>query len=216
MGRENKKEAVAAFHREQIIKASESLFSEKGFEQTTVDDISRQSGYSRRTVYAYFESKEDILNHIVEKGLISLKGDIESALTLEGGFFEQYKAICDSFIKYHGNCPRSFENVSTANTDIFESDGLPDTLKRILKLGTQINSLLADYIKNAQERGIIRREVNPLMSVYILWSELSSLITLADTKGKFICNQFSVSKEEFLDYGFRQIINSVLEQKIQF
>ena len=60
MGRENKKEAVAAFHREQIIKASESLFSEKGFEQTTVDDISRQSGYSRRTVYAYFESKEGL------------------------------------------------------------------------------------------------------------------------------------------------------------
>lgn len=214
MGRENKKEAVAAFHREQIIKASESLFSEKGFEQTTVDDISKQSGYSRRTVYAYFESKEDILNHIVEKGLISLKGDIESALTLEGGFFEQYKAICDSFIKYHGEGPRSFENVSTTNTDSFEFDELPGTVKRILNLGTQINSLLADFIKGAQEHGIIRRDVNPLMSVYILWGELSSLITLADTKGKFICKQFSVSKEEFLDYGFRQIINSILEKKI--
>lgn len=215
MGRENKKEAVAAFHREQIIKASESLFAEKGFEQTTVDDISKQSGYSRRTVYAYFESKEDILNHIVEKGLISLKDDIESALTLEGGFFEQYKAICGAFIKYHSDCPRSFENVSAANTDKFESDELPDTVKRILKLGTQINSLLSDFIKGAQERGIVMREVNPLMSVYILWGELSSLITLADTKGKFICNQFSVSKEEFLDYGFKQIINSILEKKIR-
>ena len=215
MGRENKKEAIAAFHREQIIKASESLFSQKGFEQTTVDDISKHSGYSRRTVYAYFESKEDILNHIVEKGLISLKSDIESALKLDGEFFEQYKSICNAFIKYYGDCPRSFENVSKADTADFNSEMLPDTLRRILNLGTQINSLLADFIKGAQACGIIRRDVNPLMSVYILWSELSSLITLADTKGRFICNQFSVSKEEFLDYGFKQIINSVLEQKIQ-
>ena len=54
MGRENKKEAVAALHRERILQASEKLFLRKGFAQTTVDDISRESEYSRRTVYAYF------------------------------------------------------------------------------------------------------------------------------------------------------------------
>lgn len=43
MGRENKKEAVAALHREQIMKAAEKLFSEKGYEQTTIEDISKAS-----------------------------------------------------------------------------------------------------------------------------------------------------------------------------
>ncbi|MGN1132406.1 MAG: TetR/AcrR family transcriptional regulator, partial [Ruminococcus sp.] len=52
MGRENKNEAVATLHRETILNASEELFSKKGFEKTTIDDISKKSGYSRRTIYA--------------------------------------------------------------------------------------------------------------------------------------------------------------------
>lgn len=38
MSRENKKDAVAALHREQIMKAAEKLFSEKGL-QTLLADI---------------------------------------------------------------------------------------------------------------------------------------------------------------------------------
>ena len=58
MCRENKKDAVAALHRERIMKAAEKLFSEKGFVQTTIDDISKASEYSQRTIYAYYESKD--------------------------------------------------------------------------------------------------------------------------------------------------------------
>lgn len=37
------------------------LFLDKGYEATTVDDISREAGISRRTFFHYFESKDDIL-----------------------------------------------------------------------------------------------------------------------------------------------------------
>ena len=50
MGRENKKEAVAALHRERIMTAAERLFSEKGYEQTTMEDSPAASGYSRRRI----------------------------------------------------------------------------------------------------------------------------------------------------------------------
>ena len=100
MGRENKKEAVAALHREQIMKAAEKLFMENGYAQTTIEDISKTSEYSRRTIYAYYESKEDILHHIVEKGLLELKQDIENAINQGGDFITTYKAICMSIYKY--------------------------------------------------------------------------------------------------------------------
>ena len=56
----SKKDAAAEFHRERILQAAEILFSEKGFEKTTIDDISKLSEYSRRTIYAYFSGKDDI------------------------------------------------------------------------------------------------------------------------------------------------------------
>ena len=112
MGRENKKETVAAFHREQIMTAAEKIFSEKGFDQTTIADISSASQYSRRTVYAYYQSKEDILHHIIAKGLSALKQDIDQALEQGDGFLEQYRMLCSAMKKYQTECPHSLENVT--------------------------------------------------------------------------------------------------------
>lgn len=71
-----------------------------GYTQTKIDDISKTSGYSRRTIYSYFESKDDILHHIIEKGLILLKDDIETAVKSTDDFIRSYKSICYAMAKY--------------------------------------------------------------------------------------------------------------------
>ena len=43
---------------------------------------------------------------------------------------------------------------------------------------------------------------------------MTALLALAESKGEFIEKQFSLSEEEFLAYGFRQIISSMLVEKI--
>lgn len=48
----------------------------------------------------YHENKDDILHHIIEKGLQTLKADIENAVNYNGDFVERYKAICMAMIKY--------------------------------------------------------------------------------------------------------------------
>ena len=214
MGRENKKEAVAALHREKIMKAAETLFSQKGFEQTTIEDISKMSEYSRRTIYAYYESKDDILNHIIEKGLILLKSEIENAVQKNDDFISQYKAICMAMVRYKNECPHSSENIYKAKTDNLSFADLSDAGKHILVLGTEINDLLADFIENGKKKGIIRQEIITGLTVYILWAGMTSFIDLVQTKGKFIYSQFSISESELFDYGFNQLINSILEVRI--
>lgn len=214
MGRENKRKEIAALHKAQIMSAAEALFSEKGFESTTIEDISKASKYSRRTIYAYYESKDDILHHIIEKGLLLLKDEINSAIQKNNEFISQYKAICSAMIKYQTECPCSFENVLKAKSEGINPQSFSDTVKRILNLGTEINGLLAAFIENGKKNNIIRQDVIPLMTVYILWSSMTSLITLAQTKGVFIYKQFEISENDFYEYGFKQIINSILEVKI--
>ena len=196
------------------MKAAETLFSEKGYVQTTIEDISKISEYSRRTIYTYFESKDDILHHIIEKGLVDLKADLENALNLNGDFVMQYKAVFNAMKKYHEECPHSVENVNNAKSRNFDYSTLSDTVKHILVLGTEINELLATFIEKGKVDGIVRQDIVPMMSVYVLWSNITSLLTLSQTKGRFISKQFSISEDEFLDYGFKQIINSILEVRV--
>lgn len=217
MGRENKKDAVAALHRGQILKAAEKLFSEKGYVQTTIDDISKASKYSRRTIYAYYENKEDILHHIMEKGLLALKTDIENAVNRQEDFMEGYKEICMAMRNYQREYPHSADTIRGADTShigVSNTSAISDTVKHILCLGEEINRILASFIERGKEKGIVRKDVVPMLTVYILWSGITALLTLADTKGSYICRQFDISENEFLDYGFQQLINSILEVRV--
>lgn len=210
----SKKEAVAALHRARIMAAAERLFSEKGYEQTTIEDISKASEYSRRTIYAYYDSKGDILHHIIEKGLQSLKADIENAVNNNACFVEACRAVCSAMSRYRTECPHSLESLKSSGSAKIEQMAISDTVKSILRLGTEINDILEALIVRGQESGEVRKDIVPVLTVYVLSTSLDSLLALAETKGKFICAQNGMAEDEFLDYGFRQIINSILEVRI--
>ena len=53
--------------RNQILDAAVATFSQKGFHQTTIEDIRLEGGLSRGAVYHYFKSKEDIIDGIRQR-----------------------------------------------------------------------------------------------------------------------------------------------------
>ncbi|MBN9662552.1 MAG: TetR family transcriptional regulator [Acidobacteria bacterium] len=54
------------------------LFAEKGFEETTIDDIVAAAGSSRRTFFRHFESKRDLMVHPVANYGTSLTQAIDA------------------------------------------------------------------------------------------------------------------------------------------
>lgn len=52
---------------EKILSVSLQLFTTKGYEKTTIQDIVEQLGMSKGAIYHHFKSKEDILNALFEK-----------------------------------------------------------------------------------------------------------------------------------------------------
>jgi AcrR family transcriptional regulator len=63
MGRKKKLENQS----ELIIEAARQLFSQFGFAKTTLDDIAREVGIGKATLYSDFSSKDDILQAVIHK-----------------------------------------------------------------------------------------------------------------------------------------------------
>lgn len=50
-----------------IIKSAIEVFSQKGFEQASMEGISKQAGVSKRTLYKYYPNKDALFEVIVDK-----------------------------------------------------------------------------------------------------------------------------------------------------
>ena len=72
---------VSVERKKQILDAAMIVFSHKGFHQARMDDIVKQSGLSKGTIYWYFNSKDEIITQILdnlfERELASL-GEIQN------------------------------------------------------------------------------------------------------------------------------------------
>ena len=79
---------MSADKREQIIQAATKVFARDGLDKGRIDDIAREAGIGKGTVYEYFRSKEELFEAIVE------------------GVVQQSIQIMDSIIQAEGS-PRS-------------------------------------------------------------------------------------------------------------
>ncbi|MER5255686.1 TetR family transcriptional regulator [Streptomyces sp. NPDC002855] len=77
--------------REVLAKAAFQLFLERGFEQTTVDDIVARAGVGRRSFFRYFPSKEDAVFPDHESCLADMTAFLEAA---DGA--DPVDAVCDA------------------------------------------------------------------------------------------------------------------------
>ena len=60
-----RKKEPKSVHRENIAAAASALFMEKGITATSMNDIAKAAGYSKATLYVYFENKEEIIGFLV-------------------------------------------------------------------------------------------------------------------------------------------------------
>src|ERR1700730_18539367 len=62
--------------RDAIWDAATDLFADKGFDETTVDDIAQAAGVSRRSFFRYLASNNDLLSH----GLVNYGAELAAAI----------------------------------------------------------------------------------------------------------------------------------------
>jgi mycofactocin system transcriptional regulator len=64
--------------RDDIERVAMRLFSERGFDATTVDDIAVAAGIGRRTFFRYFASKNDVVWGRFDEGLASFRAALDA------------------------------------------------------------------------------------------------------------------------------------------
>ena len=64
--------------RQKLVDVARQLFAKNGIANTTMNDIAVASGKGRRTLYTYFNRKEDVYSAVIESELEDYRAYIHS------------------------------------------------------------------------------------------------------------------------------------------
>ena len=86
--------------REQILKSAIDLFSQKGFEKTSVESITRRARIAKGTFYNFFNKKEDVLLYFLDREYSKSEEEIEHKLSSQQTFIDQIELSITAYIKH--------------------------------------------------------------------------------------------------------------------
>src|SRR3990172_3799221 len=155
--------------RKDILDAALDLFTKKGFNETTVDDIASGAGVAKGTIYLYFPSKEHILLGLKERfheGPHAACADVLTEAVERIGRGEQidYRDVIDdlfeAIVEYNVRQREALEVV-------VRQAPAPDLVKQALDMEKGFLQLLANVFRSATTNGMIDC-ADPEMTVYLV------------------------------------------------
>lgn len=116
---------------EQILNATKKLFTNYGFKKVSMDEIASEAGVTKKTVYTYFSSKEELLKYCIKEELQNMRKIIENVESKKLDFMETVHQVIYNLLKYKKNC--KFLKMLFKESEILKNEQLKDNLKIVDK-----------------------------------------------------------------------------------
>ena len=213
MGR--RKKEPRCVHRVNIASAAAILFMDKGITQTSMEDIAIAAGYSKATLYVYFESKEEIVCVLVLGSMKKLCACISSAIQQQESTRAKYDLICQELVRYQEKYPFYFKMTLEKINIQFESQSFYPEERETFQVGEEINEMIKTVLMSGMEKGDLRADLDIAPVSFSCWGMLSGLIQFTASKADYIKQSMGLSKEQFLQCGFDMIYQSIAGMEVK-
>ena len=139
--------------RRAFLKAATAVFLEKGYANTTLDDVIARSGGSRQTLYALFGGKQGLFEAITQDRCDKIFG----ALNADGLLDRPPDDVLVEFGAQLLEMVTTPEAVGVFRLVIAESASMPDLAEHFWSRGPgRSHALLAHYFERQVRRGVLR------------------------------------------------------------
>ena len=201
MARRIKEDAIV--HQERIAKGAMTVFANKGIANTTMDDIAKEAGYGKATLYVYFKNKEDIVSFISLYSMRILRDSLKGAIEGNGTSKDIFMGICNSIEKFYDEYPDFFRRTIKYIEINTRDDG--SWLSQTYQVGEEINQIILDFLEKGARKGDLVQSDNYKETILNIWGMVSGIVELASEKEEYIRIAIATDKENFLKRGFENI-----------
>ncbi|HID38817.1 MAG TPA: TetR/AcrR family transcriptional regulator [Calditrichaeota bacterium] len=210
MGIAERRQREKERRRNEIIDAAEKVFSSKGFDRATMDDVAEQAELSKGTLYLYFKNKEELYLAVNERGFRILQKMFREAAAQARTGLEKVYAIGQAYFRFHIQYEDYYNAMvyyESHQIDYSDDDSCAMACDR---QGEKALEVLVEAIRAGIEDKSIRPDVEPFKMAIVLWGQSTGIIQISLLKGAHIEEKHGIHFEEVVELSF-DIIKRALQ-----
>ncbi|MGI6655500.1 MAG: TetR/AcrR family transcriptional regulator [Desulfobulbus sp.] len=153
-----------------IIRAATKVFAKKGFYNARIADIAKEAKVADGTIYLYFTNKFDILLSVFEQEIGKLIGQITHLLEKE----TDPRAKLEVFIAAHlDEMKKNRHLAEVMHVELRQASKLMREYRK--NTFNDYLELIASIIRQGQEDGIFRPEIEPVIAMQMIYGALDEI-----------------------------------------
>ncbi len=184
MGNTDRKQPEKNARIKLILDSAAAIFREKGFRNSTIEDIAARARIAKGTIYLYFKSKSDLYFCLVQPALECLsKRLIQIAEDKEDGSDNRMRRLGRAIYEFYDMDTDAYYLLTRYNEEeyckLLPEDRL-ERFKRIMRCNLKQGEIV---IREGIEKGVFK-DVNPYAGAVIFWSAFIGMIQFQENRMK--------------------------------
>ncbi len=156
--------------RDQVAQAAVELFAEKGYANTSVQEVVTRAGVTKGAMYHYYRSKDDLLFDIYDRMLTLQRDHLDEIIARGLPTHETLRTACVDVVETSIDAMRE-------GTVFFRSAHMlsPDRQQEVTRRRREYNDAFAAIVRRGQSEGLYRDDIPVALLVANFFSDLHYL-----------------------------------------
>src|ERR1700759_5383530 len=100
LARKTRKELLSEWRHQEVLEAARRIFARLGYSATNVEEIAKEAGMAKGTVYLYFKSKEEVFAAVLARDLDNLPNRTIEGMSAVQSFAKRLRIFLDLRLAY--------------------------------------------------------------------------------------------------------------------
>ncbi|GMQ63111.1 TetR/AcrR family transcriptional regulator [Vallitalea maricola] len=195
--------------RESIIDCAERLFNLKGYQQTTMNEIAMESEFTKRTIYKYFTSKQEIYYEIAYRAFKALKDYTDNILYEKNvNGYEKTLIFAKRYVEFLRTnelyCKIMLE-MKSAQVQLTKEES--QLFQETDAVASEI--IIGKIIEEGIKDGSIIKTCTSFELSFMLWGAISGIVAIAHSKRKIIEENTNKTSDDFIYKSVQGIVKTL-------
>lgn len=209
MQNETRRDRERKLHEEEIIASAAAVFGAKGFDGASMDEIAARADFTKRTVYLYFDTKEDLFFAAALRAFRTLHAALKGAAKEDASGYERLLGGCRAYYRFFRDDPENMRLINEVGMVKKKAGENSPRLKELMKFDDELFRWVAQGLSEGKVDGSIRSDLDSLKATFSIIFMITGFFNQLSTTGTTYLEHFALNPEDFTEYSMELLFSSL-------